>query len=132
MKRLTPKERKLVELKAKGVKHEKAYREAYDVAPTTKASTAVINTNKVLSRPHVKDAYEKAMLRHDITLDTVLAPVGRGLKAQKSNEYTGEIVEDLPTQLKAAGMGIKLLGLGNEQQGTFHLHLHNNKTKYQL
>lgn len=132
-KKLTPKERKLVELKAKGVTHKDAYKQVYNVTPQTKDSTAVSNTDKILKKPHVQNALQIALQKHDITLDNALQPISKGLRAIKQNEFTGEITDDIALQLKASDRALKLLGVQNtEGTGQFHLHLHNARQKYDL
>jgi Tfp pilus assembly PilM family ATPase len=131
-KRLTHKERRLVELKAKGVKHDKAYRQAYDVPETTSPATTIQNTHKILNKPHVKAALQIALQKHNITLDNALAPIGKSLTATKTNEITGAEEQDLTTQLKGSDRALKLLGVNGEQTGNFHLHLHNQRSKYDL
>lgn len=132
-KKLTPKEHKLVELKAKGFTHKEAYKQVYNVTPQTKDSTASQNTTKILAKPHVKNALQMALNKHDITLDNALQPISKGLRAIKQNEFTGEITDDIALQLKASDRALKLLGVQNtEGTGQFHLHLHNARQKYDL
>lgn len=126
-KRLTAKEAELVRLKAKGEPHHKAYRKAY--SKTAALSTANSNTQKILKKPHVRDALEAALERNNITIDSTLAPVSRALQAKDT-----EGNDDIETQLKGYDRAAKLLGIaGNDtQQGNFHLHLHEAKNKYKL
>lgn len=132
-KKLTVKERKLVELKAKGVSSKEAYKQVYNVTPTTKDSTATSNTQKILNKPHVKNALQQALNKHDITLDNALQPISKGLRAIKQNEFTGEVTDDIALQLKASDRALKLLGVqSTEGTGQFHLHLHEARQKYDL
>lgn len=132
-KKLTPKEAKLVQLKVEGATHKEAYKKVYNVKPTTKDSTANQNTTKILQKPHVKNALETALKKHDITLDNALQPISKGLRAIKQNEFTGEITDDISLQLKASDRALKLLGVDKtEGTGQFHLHLHNARQKYDL
>lgn len=132
-KKLTPKEHELVELKAKGITSKDAYKKVYNVTPTTKDSTATSNTQKILNKPHVKNALQMALNKHDITLDNALQPISKGLRAIKQNEFTGEVTDDIALQLKASDRALKLLGVQNtEGTGQFHLHLHNARQKYDL
>lgn len=131
MKRLTTKEAKLVTLKAKGKTHREAGREAYNAPPLTKDSTVIANTQKVLNRPHVKDALEKALLKHDITLDNALLPIAKGLKAKRIVEVEGDFIEteieDLGLQLKASDRALKLMGVTDKDNPTLHFHQHIHK-----
>lgn len=110
MKKLTVKEAKLVRAKAEGKTHLQAAEEAgYSMRGT---SESIISTaGQTLKKPHVKQALQEALAKHDITLDRALAPISKGLSAQKQNEYTGEITEDIKTQLQASDRALKLMGI---------------------
>lgn len=137
MKRLTIKEKKLVHYKAKGDTHKKAYRKAGYSMNSNEASI-VSNTDKILKKPHVKEALEKALIKHDITLDNALSPISKGLKAKKLvQDRSGRIideVEDLDLQIKASDRALKLLGVNKENAPNLHLHqhLHNQSNTYDL
>jgi hypothetical protein len=111
--KLTIKETKLVKAKAQGKTHIEAYKEAGYALSTPKAMST--NTSKILSRENVKEALDKALIRHGITLDRALAPISKGLDATKQNEYTGEITEDIKLQLQASDRALKLMGVGNDK-----------------
>ena len=70
-----------------------------------------MNASKVLGKPHVKEALDRALVKHGITLDTAIAPIGKALTAMKQNEFTGEITEDIATQLKGSDRALKLMGV---------------------
>ena len=112
-KQLTVKEAKLVKAKVQGKTNREAYHEVYSA--TAKDSTAAQNTTKILQKPHVKEALDRALVRHGITLDTAIAPIGKGLHAMKQNEYTGEITEDIKLQLQASDRALKLMGVGQSK-----------------
>ena len=127
-KRLTPQETKLVQLKAKGATHNKAYRAAYNVAPTTKNITAAVNTNKILKRPHVKNALEQAMKKYNLSIDRAIAPLDEALEAVTPEGNTNHTI-----RLQASDRVLKLLGIqDNNSGGNFHLHLHEAKNKYNV
>ena len=115
-KKLTIKETKLVQAKAKGLTNHEAYVQA-GYAPTNKESS-VVNASKVLRKPHVKEALDKALIKHGITLDTAIAPIGKALTAMKQNEFTGEITEDIATQLKGSDRALKLMGVQSTETPT--------------
>ena len=115
-KKLTIKETKLVQAKARGLTNDKAYEEA-GYAPTNKKSS-VVNASKVLGKPHVKEALDRALVKHGITLDTAIAPIGKALTAMKQNEFTGEITEDIATQLKGSDRALKLMGVQSTETPT--------------
>ena len=139
-KKLTIKETKLAEGKARGLTHIQAYKEAgYSTGVSgieaTENEVARANTHKTLTKPHVKDALEKALIKHGITLDTSIAPIGKALNAVKQNEYTGEVTEDIPTQLKGSDRALKLMGVGQDKDGPsvhFHAHIEAQREKYGL
>lgn len=128
---MTIKETKLVQLVAQGKRKGEAYKEAYNDRGG-KLETARVEAHKTLQKPDVKAALDAALAAHDINLDNALKPIAKGLKAEKMNEYTGEVTEDLNLQLKASDRALRLLGVNGENTGTFHLHLHANKEKYDL
>lgn len=129
---LTIKERKLVEQKAQGKDHITAHDNA-GYSKNMKPATKQVEVSRTLKKPHVKNALQIALQKHDITLDNALAPISKGLRAIKQNEFTGEITDDIALQLKASDRALKLLGVQNtEGTGQFHLHLHNARQKYDL
>ena len=125
--RLTHKEMALVRLKAQGATHAEAYRKVY----SDKASyqTANANTIKTLRKPKVKAELERLLRAKDITITRALEPISKGLSATKQNDYTGEITDDLPTQLKASDRALKLLGVqaSTNSSPSVHLHQHIHK-----
>ena len=114
---LTVKETKLVQAKVKGLTHKQAYKEA-GYSSNSSEATVVANTDKTLKKPHVKEALDKALKKHGITLDTAIAPIGKALTAMKQNEFTGEITEDIATQLKGSDRALKLMGVGQDKGDT--------------
>lgn len=129
---LTVKERKLVELKALGKDHITAHDKA-GYSKNMKPTTKQVEVSRTLNKPHVKNALQQALQKHEITLDNALQPISKGLRAIKQNEFTGEVTDDIALQLKASDRALKLLGVQNtEGTGQFHLHLHNARQKYDL
>jgi len=115
-KQLTVKEAKLVKAKVQGKTHREAMEEAgYSLGENNPDKVARVNASKTLAKPHVKEALDKALVRHGITLDTAIAPIGKGLHAMKQNEYTGEITEDIKLQLQASDRALKLMGVGQSK-----------------
>ena len=113
MPKLTVKETKLVQAKAKGLTNAKAYEEAgYSI---TSKATSEANTRKVLAKPKVQEALAKALIKHGIDLDSSIAPIGKALHAMKQNEFTGEITEDIKTQLMGSDRALKLMGIGQDR-----------------
>lgn len=113
MKKLTVKEQKLVNAKAKGKTHLEAAAAA-QYLPNANNNTKQVEVARTLNKPHVKHALDTALAKHNITLDRALAPISKALDAKKQNEFTGEITEDLATQLKGSDRALKLMGIGQE------------------
>lgn len=65
--KLTPKERKFVNAKVKGLSQREAYKQAYNVQPTTKIHTIDRNASKVASRDRVTLAIEQALDANELT-----------------------------------------------------------------
>lgn len=132
---LTAKQKKFVEGIVQNKTQTQAYKDAYNVAPTTKLETIYPEASKTTRLPQVQNALRPFLEKHNITMDTAIAPIGKGLKAVKQNEYTGEITEDIATQLKASDRALKLLGVTNNDLGgtiNFHLHQSEQRQKYDL
>lgn len=113
-KKLTPKQAKFVEGVAKGKPAYKAALEAYDTTdPNTANAIAVEN----LQKPTIREALLPILQKHEISLDSAIAPIGKGLKARKWNDFTGEREDDVKTQLQASDRALKLLGVNQETSG---------------
>ena len=111
MKKLTSKQAKFVEGVAKGKPGTQAALEAYD---TTDYQTAAAISSENLNKPQIRSALEPILAKHDISLDSAIAPIGKGLRAVKFNEFTGEVTEDLKLQMQASDRALKLMGVQQE------------------
>lgn len=113
--KLTVKQAKFVAAKAQGKSGIQAYKEAYE---TDNDKVASVEASRLLAKPSIKEALAPILAKHQIDLDTALAPIGKGLKATKFNEFTGEQTEDLKIQMQASDRALKLLGVKlDEPQG---------------
>ena len=127
---LTNKQKKFVEGITKGKNGTQSVLAAYD---TISVNTAGNIASENLRKPKIRDALIPFLNKHNITLDTAIAPIGKGLRAIKMNEYTGEITEDLQTQLKASDRALKLLGVNSDNpQLHLHAHIDGQAHKYQI
>jgi len=121
--KLTVKEAKLVAAKAKGLKNDEAWDEA-GYSQNSSKDTKVVNTSKILSKPHVQEALQQALVKHGITLDQAVAPIGKALTATKvvitgkDEDAFAEVVEDIDLQLKGSDRALKLMGISNPEGGT--------------
>lgn len=128
--KLTVKEAKLIQAKAKGMTNAEAYKAAGYSMPKTKEA-AVVNASKVLGRPQVQEALQAALVKHGITLDTAIAPIGKALTATKveihgkDNEAFAEVVEDIDLQLKGSDRALKLMGISNSEGSTVNVNFIN-------
>lgn len=113
--KLTVKELKLVKGIAQGKKKQQA---GFDAGYTGKPETVSATVSETLKKPKVQEALQVALQKHGITLDTAIAPIGKALTAMKQNEFTGEITEDIQTQLKGSDRALKLMGVGQDTNNT--------------
>jgi len=114
MPKLTVKEAKLVQAKAKGLTHKQAA-EAAGYSMRGKDTSIISTAGQTLNKPHVKEALNIALIKHGIDLDSSIAPIGKALHAMKQNEFTGEITEDIKTQLMGSDRALKLMGIGQDR-----------------
>ena len=92
-------------------------------------------SNRMSKNVNVQDALAQSLAKHNINIDSSIAPIGKALHAMKMNEFTGVITEDLGMQLKASDRALKLMGVGQGQEGPsihFHQHIEAQKDKYGL
>lgn len=119
--RLTIKQKKFVEGIARGKSGTQAALEAYD---TKDYKTASVISTENLDKPSIRQALEPILEKHDISLDSAIAPIGKGLKASKWNDFTGEREDDVKTQLSASDRALKLLGVKtDEPQGNTFIYV---------
>lgn len=118
--KLTPKQAKFVEGIAKGKKQYQAALDAYDTTDE-RVATAIASEN--LSKPSIREALEPIFAKHNITIDSAIAPIGKALTATKvvihgnNEEAFAEVVEDLDMQLKGSDRALKLMGIGQDKDG---------------
>ena len=72
-------------------------------------------SNRMSKNVNVQDALAQSLAKHNINIDSSIAPIGKALHAMKMNEFTGEITEDLGMQLKASDRALKLMGIGQDK-----------------
>src|SRR5688572_15499140 len=99
---------KFVEAKLLGASDTKA---AMIAKPELRPSSAP-NTGMRLSRDvDVQAALQKALEKHDITIDRIAKRISEGMDAEKQNNFTGEVTPDQTARLKATDMAMGLTGL---------------------
>lgn len=136
--KLTPKQKVFVTEVAKGKSGTQAALTAYD---TDSPKTASVIATENLAKPSVKQALEPIFAKHDINLDSAIAPIGQALKAQKviitgqGDQAFAEVVDDVELRLKGSDRALKLLGINQEVSGnTFNFVqvIQGQKDKYGL
>jgi hypothetical protein len=141
-KKPTVKELKLVAAKAKGKKNDEAWDEA-GYSQNSNKNTKVVNTSKILSKPHVQEALQVALKKHGITLDKAIAPIGEALDAEKvvivgkGDDAFADVTPDHSVRLQASDRALKLMGVNNnETSGTTNYNFINvaktDKDEFQL
>ncbi len=121
--KLTPKQAKFVEGVVKGKTKTEAYKDAYDVSPDTKIKSIREQASVTSTIPQVKEALDKALAKHQITIERAVKPISDALDATRDfYDKEGNYIDstaDHNTRLKASGMALKLLGAEQgENKGT--------------
>lgn len=93
----------------------KATLKTYDVntnVPDGGVKTASVLARENLGKPSVKEAIEKALAKHNITIESATKPIADGLVATRQQFSENGTIEttDHSTRLKASGMALRLLG----------------------
>ena len=131
MRQLTHKQKEFIKHKAQGKTGKQAVIDAgYNVSTP---NTAEVIAYENLRKPQIASALDKALVKHEITLDAALKPISKGLIATRQNEFTGEITEDINTQLKASDRALRLLGVSQGSSQTAFVNVINiDRDKYKL
>ena len=111
-KKLTIKEAKFVKAVAEGKSNTQA---ALEATGATSVNSAKTLGHRLSKKVNVQEALDKILAKHNINIDTAIAPIGKGLVAIKMNEFTGEITEDIKLQLSASDRALKLMGVGQDK-----------------
>lgn len=116
-KRLTVKEAKLVKAKVAGKSNREAYQEVYSA--TAKDTTAAQNTTKILQKPHVKEAFERALEKANITEERLALKLSEGLDAtravvmgKESSDSFVDVQPDFAIRHKYLETALKVKGIG--------------------
>lgn len=95
----------------------------------TKAALAVYNTtsedvarsisSENLAKPSIREEIDKALMRHEITMDAAVKPIADGLQAERvtMTENGVDTSPDHSIRLKASGMALKLMGAEKQEGG---------------
>lgn len=105
---ITKKQAEIIKLKAKGTKQTDIAKQVY---PEQTPNAGSVSVSRQLKNANVQEALQSALAKHNITVDTAIEPIGKALKAQKQNQFTGEITDDYTIQLNATKMALNLLGV---------------------
>lgn len=110
---MTTKQAKFVKAKLEGKSNTQA---ALAAVPNIKPSYAPVAGHRLMHNDNVQEALQKALQKHNITIDRTAQVVAEALDAEKQNQYTGEIITDHTVRLKAADMAHGLMGLKGQKQ----------------
>ena len=95
----------------------KASFKAYNIDmtdPTKAVETANAIATENLRKPSIKEAIDKALEKHHITIESAIEPIADALSATRvmgvSDKGDTIEVKDHTTRLKASGMALKLMG----------------------
>jgi phage terminase small subunit len=122
VKKLTPKQTKFVAGIAKGKTSTQAVVDAGYKVKDRKVARSIGYEN--LTKPDIKEFIAPLLKKHDITLDTAIAPIGKALKATKvvihgnKEDAFAEVVDDTELQLKGSDRALKLMGISNPDSPT--------------
>lgn len=128
---LTVKQAKFVKGIAEGKPVTVSALEAYD---TESYETAAVIASENIKKPNVKQAIDEEMVRQGITMDQIIAPVAKALKATHVAKIDGEPIDtgipDLEMQLKGHDRAVRLMSFGTGKdeppQGANFIQVNNN------
>lgn len=110
---MTTVEAKFVKARLKGKNKSQAALEAKpEISPVSAGKIG----NRLSNSVNVQEALQKALQKHNITIDRTAQVVADALDAEKQNQFTGEINPDHTVRLKAADMAHGLMGLKGQKQ----------------
>jgi len=129
-KQLSKKQAVFVKAKVEG----KSNTEAAMIATGAKTKdVAKTQGHRLSTNVNVQEAIAEEFRKQGIDLETVLKPVAKALRAQRSTYESGELVfegDDIELQLKGHDRAVKLMGLVKEQSnGVNILYLDFSKTQ---
>jgi hypothetical protein len=119
VKNISPKQRRIVKAKIKGVKNKDIGKVEY---PNATPDSQAVLVSRELQKGHVAQYLEQSKLQalkeHDITWSRIIKPISDGLKAtHKIYDKEGNIVveePDLNTQMRASKQASELLRVKEE------------------
>ena len=119
MRRLRPQQKGFVKDVASGMKPVKAAQKNYN---TKSKEVAKVIASQNMSKPSILEALKPYLEKHNIDMDTAIAPIGKALNAKKQLITDTEIIEtdidDLDLQLKASDRALKLMGVSGDRNVT--------------
>lgn len=121
--KLTLKESKLVKAVINGANQTEA---GLAADSNRTPESARVWANQALQKTTVQEALQIEMAKQGITLEAIVKPIADGLKADKQNEYTGEIKPDHAIRLKSSNMAAQFLGIGKNSDTAPSVHFHNH------
>ena len=114
---ITPHQTRIVKAKVEATLKNIPQREfAKAIYPEQTPQSAEVSVSRELNKANVREALEKALDKHGITIEKATAPIAEGLQAMKQNNFTGEFTVDHSIRLKAASMALDVLGAKGEKE----------------
>lgn len=121
-KKLTVKEAKLVKAKAEGKTHQQAADEA-GYLPNANPNTRQVEVTRTLNKPHVKEAFNKAMEKANLTEERLAMKLSEGLDATKavvmgkeSSESFVDVQPDFAIRHKYLETALRVKGIGKDTE----------------
>lgn len=107
---LSPKQKRIVDLKIKGMKSKDIGKIEYPTAtPGSQEALVSRELAKPLVAKYVEQSKLLALQEYKITWDTIIAPIADALQATKQNQFTGEVDADHSIRLSASRRAQELL-----------------------
>ena len=121
MAKLNDNQRRIVKLKVAGKKQKEIGRIVY---PNAKPASQEVLVSKELRKVKLQDALEQAYAKHNLTPDRLVKPISDALDADKvvivgkDEDAFAEVTPDHSVRLKAASLGLGLIGANNRDNQT--------------
>jgi phage terminase small subunit len=118
--KLTLREMKYVQAKAKGLSNTQA---AMIATGATSENSAKTLGHRLSTNVNVQEAVAAEFEKQGITMERIIAPIDRALDAQRvviygsGDDAFADVVDDHNVQLKAASMAAQLMGIGKQEGG---------------
>lgn len=107
---LSPKQKRIVEAKAKGLKNKEIAAVEY---PEAQPRSGEVLVSRELKKPHVAKYESKVLAKlldqNNVTHSQYIMNIGLAMQADKQNQFTGEVVPDITARLQGNKMAERFL-----------------------